>query len=145
MRKVEQERQIFTVIEPLLKKQIERQDEQGKALHMMFDGVTSMYSEFQEGMQEMKNMVQKVQDSVTLTNSECYEIQSVVASKSISLAKDRFHEEDGEFSKVVGKYRYMIWKHLKRHFNVPKYNCLRRVEFENAIRFTDSFRPEDFI
>lgn len=145
LKRVEQERQMFSIIEPILKKQLERQDEQGKALHTMFDGINTMYAEFQEGMTEMKQMVQEVRDSKTLTEAECYELQSAVATKSISLTKDRIHEEEEDFPKIVGKYRWMIWKHLKRKFQVPKYIHIRRIDRDEALDFVKNFRPEDYI
>lgn len=135
------EKQIFSILEA----QLQRQDEQGRTIHTMFDGIKSMYGEFAEGMEEMKMLVQEVRDSKTLTDTECYELQSAVAMKSIALTKDRINEEEEYFPKVVGKYRWMIWKHLKHKFHVPKYNHIRRIDFEEAIAFVQTFRPEDYI
>jgi hypothetical protein len=135
------EKQIFSILEA----QLRRQDEQGRTIHAMFDGIKSMYGEFAEGMEEMKMLVQEVRDSKTLTDTECYELQSAVAMKSISLTKDRISEEEESFPKVVGKYRWMIWKHLKRTYHVPKYNHIRRIDFEAARSFVQNFRPEDYI
>lgn len=140
-----QEKQIFSILEPILKQQIERQDEQGRTLHTMFDGIRSMYTEFSEGMSEMKSMVQEVRDSVTLINAECTGLQSAVASKSIALTKDRYSEEDGTFKQVVGLYRRMIWKQLKQRYEVPKYNCIRRIDYHDALDFVAKFKPEDYL
>lgn len=145
LKKVEQEQRTISILGPILEKQIERQDEQGKAIRTMFDGMKSMYSEFTTGMAQMQHMVQEVRDTVTLTNAECTLIHSEVASKSCSLAKDRYNEEDGEFRTVVGKYRRMIWKQLKEKYDVPKYNCIRRIDFKEAIQFISTFRPENYI
>jgi|GEM_PF-1975276 len=145
LKAVSTEKQVFSIIEPILKKQLERQDEQGKAIHLMFESIKSMYSEFTEGMGEMKQMVQEVRDSVTLTNAECTMIHSDVAKKSIELAKDRFGEEEDDFSKVVGFYRRLIWKHLKAKYNVPKYNCIRHIDFDEACAFVRSFKPELYL
>jgi len=145
LKQLNQEKQMFSIIEPILQKQIERQDEQGRTIHLMFDGIRTMYTEISEGMTEVRQLVQEVRDSVTLTNAECFELQSAVAKKSISLTKDRIHEEEADFPKIVGKYRWMIWKHMKRHFNVPKYNCIRRVDFQSSLKYVQNFRPEDHI
>lgn len=145
LKSLNQEKQIFSIIEPILKQQIERQDEQGRTLHMMFDGIKSMYTEFTEGMGEMKSLVQEVRDSVTLINAECTGLQSAVASKSIALTKDRYTEEDGTFKQVVGIYRRMIWKQLKTTFDVPKYNCIRRIDYKDALDFVAKFKPEDYL
>lgn len=139
--RVGSDKQIFSILEAQLK----RQDEQGRAIHTMFDSIKSMYGEFTEGMAEMKHLVQEVRDSVTLNNAECAEIHSAVASKSISLTRDRYTEEDGTFKQVVGIHRRMIWKQLKHAYNVPRYNCIRRIDFKEAVGFVQNFRPEDYI
>lgn len=94
---------------------------------------------------EMTELVQEVRDSVTFTNAECAMMQSNVRNKAISLTKDRYTEEDGDFKAVVGKHIRMIWKQLKEKYNVPKYNCIRRVDYEEAISFVRGFKPELFI
>ena len=138
---VEGNRQMFSILEL----QLQRQDEQGKAIHSMFDGMKSMYSDFSTKYEVMSEMVQEVRDSVTLNNAECTMMQKAVATKSISLTKDRYSEEDEPFKNVVGKHRRMIWKQLKEKFNVPKYNCIRRIDYDDAIIFVNTFRPEDYI
>ncbi|MEO3947670.1 ORF6C domain-containing protein [Gorillibacterium sp. CAU 1737] len=145
LKQVNQERQVFSIIQPILQKQLERQDEQGKALRSMYEGITAMYGEITENMAEMRQMVQEVRDSTTLTDTECYDLQSAVATKSIQLTKDRIHEEEADFPKIVGKYRWMIWKHLKRRYHVPKYNHIRRIDHMGALSFVQGFRPEDYI
>lgn len=134
-------KQIFSILEAQLK----RQDEQGQTIHTMFDSIKLMYGEFTQGMADMKVMVQEVRDSVTLINAECDLMQSAVASKSINLTKDRYTEEQDAFPKVVGKYRRLIWSQLKKQYGVPKYNCLRRVDYQGAIDFISNFRVEDFM
>lgn len=94
---------------------------------------------------EMTELVQEVRDSVTLTNAECAMMQSDVRIKAISLTKDRYSEEDGGFKTVVGKHIRMIWKQLKEKYNVPKYNCIRHIDFDDARSFVQSFRPENYI
>lgn len=139
--KVQKEGQMFSILELQLK----RQDEQGKTIHTMFDSIKSMYSSFTVKFDEMTEMVQEVRDSVTLNNAECTMIQSAVALKSIQLTKDRFAEEDATFNQVVGKYRRCIWSNLKKKYSVPKYNCIRRIDFDGSIEFVAAFRPEDYL
>jgi hypothetical protein len=138
LQRMERERGMFSLIEM----QIKRQEEQGKTIQMMFDRMKSMYDEISEKFSTMETMVQEVRDSVTLTNAECFKLLSAVAAKSIQLTKDRFEEGEEPFKKVVGKYRRMIWKALKQTYNVPKYNCIRRIDFESAMMFVQAFRPE---
>lgn len=141
LRSLNTDRQMFSILEMQLK----RQDEQGQVIHTMFNNIKSMYAEFSEGFTEMKQMVQEVRDSVTLTNAECTMLHSAVATRSNNLTKDRYSEEDGEYKSVVGKYRRMIWKQLKQKFDVPKYNCIRRIDYDSAINFVSYFKPEDYI
>ncbi len=145
LKRLEKDQKSLSILGPILEKQLQRQDEQGRALSTMFEGIKSMYSEFSEGMAEMKDMVQEVRDSVTLNNAECTMIHAEVARKSIGLAKDRYQDEDVEFQKIVGKYRRMTWKQLKLKFDVPKYNCIRRIDFDEAMKFVRDFKPENYI
>lgn len=137
----ESNKQIFSIMEA----QLQRQDEQGKTIRSMFDGMKSMYSDFSSKFEVMTEMVQEVRDSVTLNNAECTMMQSSVRTKAISLTKDRYTEEDGSFKDVVGKHIRMIWKQLKQKFDVPKYNCIRRIDYDDSITFVNSFKPEDYI
>lgn len=139
LKPVGSQKQIFSILEA----QLQRQDEQGRTIHAMFDGIKGMYAEVNQKFEQMSEMVQEVRDSVTLTDTERTMLLSDVASKSIVLTKDRYTEEEGEFKKVVGFYRRMIWKRLKERYNIPKYNCLRRIDFEESRAFVQSFRPED--
>lgn len=141
LRKVESEKQIFSILEA----QLRRQDEQGKTIHAMVDGIKEMYGEFTEGMAEMKMLVQEVRDSKTLLDAERFDLQSAVTSKAISLTKDRLEEETDEFPKVVGKYKRLIWKRLKQRYQVPKYSHIRRIDFNESIAFVHEFLPEDYI
>lgn len=138
LQRMERERANFSLIEM----QIKRQDEQGKAIQLIFDQIKVMYDDFNNKFSTMESMVQEVRDSVTLTNAECFKLLSAVAAKSIQLTRDRFEEGEEPFKKIVGKHRRMIWKSLKQTFNVPKYNCIRRIDFESAMMFVQAFRPE---
>jgi hypothetical protein len=135
------QKQIFSILEA----QLNRQDEQGKTIHTMFDSVKVMYHDFSQKFETMTEMVQEVRDSVTLNDAERTTLQSDVATKSIELAKDRHNEGEERFSKVVGYYRHMIWKSLKAKYQVPKYHCIRRVDYQDSREFVQSFRPEDNI
>lgn len=136
-----EQRQVYS----FLQKALDQQTQQANALQVMLNRMIEIEQHVDEKFGEITVMVQEVRDSVTLTNQECYELQSAVALKSIQLTKDRYNEEEGDFNKVVGKYRRMIWKQLKNKFNVPRYNCIRRIEFDEAITFVLDFKPEDYL
>lgn len=139
LKKVESEKQIFSILEAQLK----RQDEQGKTIHTMFESMKIMYGDFSQKFEVMTEMVQEVRDSVVISNAQCTIIQSDVSAKSNQLAKDRYEEGEGKFTKVVGFYRRMIWKQLKSKYDLPKYNCLRKIDFEEGRTFIQTFRPEE--
>lgn len=136
-----EQRQVYS----FLQKALDQQTQQANALQVMLNRMIEIEQHVDEKFGEITVMVQEVRDSVTLTNQECYELQSAVALKSIQLTKDRYNEEEGDFNKVVGKYRRMIWKQLKNKFNVPRYNCIRRIDFDEAITFVLDFKPEDYL
>lgn len=128
-----------------LQKSLDNQTQQNQAMQIMLQKMMNIEVNVEEKFEQITGMVQEVRDSVVLLNSECTIIQSEVATKSNKLARDRYNEAEGRFSKVVGHYRRMIWKQLKEKYQIPKYNCLRRLDFDEATCFVRDFRPEDYI
>jgi ABC-type Fe2+-enterobactin transport system substrate-binding protein len=128
-----------------LQKSLDNQSQQNQAMQVMLQKMMDIEVNVEEKFEQMTGMVQEVRDSVVLMNGECTMLQSEVATKSNKLAKDRYNEAEGKFSKVVGIYRRTIWKSLKDKYDVPKYNCIRRIDFEDAMGFVQDFRPEDYM
>lgn len=148
LKKVEQEQRVFSILQAQLdgqRQSVETAQIMLDEIRSVRDEVNSVKTEVNRKFDEMAEMVQEVRDSKTITDTECYDLQSAVAIKSIFLTKDRIDEEEESFPKIVGKYRWMIWKHLKRKYHVPKYNHIRRIDFKDAHEFIQSFRPEDYI
>ncbi len=132
----------------IIKLSLERQNEQGKALVEVINHIEEIKSDVDEKFTEMSVMLQKVEDSVTLTYQEQKEIQSLVHKVSASFAKESLDGEKverKEFSKIVGKFRRSIWKKLKDRMNVPRYPAIRRIDFENAVEFVQSLKMKDFL
>ncbi|MDQ0491867.1 ORF6C domain-containing protein [Paenibacillus brasilensis] len=129
----------------LVEKQLQLTESQGIAIRGLWDGMKKMQQDVNEKVEEVQLMVQEVRDSVTLTDTECYQLQQGVRTRSIALTKDRYKEADGKFNETVGKYRRMIWSKLKVLFSVAKYSHIRRIDFDDAIYFVQEFRPEDYI
>ncbi len=130
---------------PLIERQLQLTEQQGTAVRMLFDGLKRLQMDMSEKVETVHIMVQEVRDSVTLTDRECYDLQNAVRIVSGKLTKDRYKETDLEFKALVGKYRRLIWSELKKHFEVAKYSHIRRVDFEDAVQFVKTFRPEDYI
>ena len=118
---------------------------QGMAIRGLVDGIRQMHLEVNEKVEEVQMMVQEVRDSVTLTDTECFQLQNLVHKKSNTLTKDRYKETDEKFKDMVGRYRRMVWSKLKSRFEVVKYSHIRRIDFEDAVEFVREFRPEDYI
>lgn len=144
---VEQQK-VFSILQASLdsqRNQVETAQLMLNEIRTIRDEVNEVKQQVGKQFEQMTEMVQEVRDSVTLMNAECDQLHAAVATKSNSLTRDRYSEEDGSFKKVVGSYRRMIWKKLKEQYNVPKYNCIRRIDFEAAVEFVNGFRPEDYI
>ncbi|MCL6457361.1 MAG: ORF6C domain-containing protein [Gorillibacterium sp.] len=120
-------------------------EQQGQAIRSLIQGMQSIHADMIEKHEETQIMVQEVRDSIVLTDMECYQLQAEVFSKSNDLTKDRYKESDASFKALVGRYRRLIWSKLKEQFSVAKYSHIRRIDFDEAMDFVKSFRPEDHI
>ncbi|WP_127549769.1 ORF6C domain-containing protein [Paenibacillus amylolyticus] len=129
----------------IVERQLQLTEAQGVAIRGLWDGMKQMQDDVAEKVGEVQMMVQEVRDSVTLTDAECYQLQSLVRKKSNGLTKDRYKESDEKFKDMVGRYRRMIWSKLKERFEVAKYSHVRRIDFDDAVEFIKEFRPEDYI
>ncbi|MEK3776676.1 ORF6C domain-containing protein [Paenibacillus sp. FSL K6-4396] len=129
----------------IVERQLQLTEAQGVAIRGLWDGMKQMQEDVAEKVGEVQMMVQEVRDSVTLTDAECYQLQSLVRKKSNSLTKDRYKESDEKFKVLVGRYRRMVWSKLKDRFEVAKYSHVRRIDFDDAVEFIKEFRPEDYI
>lgn len=129
----------------IVERQLQLTEAQGVAIRGLWDGMKQMQDDVAEKVGEVQMMVQEVRDSVTLTDAECYQLQSLVRKKSNSLTKDRYKESDEKFKVLVGRYRRVVWSKLKDRFEVAKYSHVRRIDFDDAVDFIKEFRPEDYI
>ncbi|WP_274362716.1 ORF6C domain-containing protein [Paenibacillus thermotolerans] len=129
----------------IVERQMHLTEAQGAAIRVLVEGIKQMHADVNEKVEEVQIMVQEVRDSVTLSDSECYQLQYAVRMKSNTLTKDRFKESDEKFKDMVGRYRRMIWSKLKDQFSVAKYSHIRRIDFDDAVDFVQNFRPEDYI
>ncbi|WP_405117897.1 ORF6C domain-containing protein [Paenibacillus sp. FSL H8-0317] len=129
----------------IVERQLQLTEAQGVAIRGLWDSMKQMQDDVAEKVGEVQMMVQEVRDSVTLTDAECYQLQSLVRKKSNSLTKDRYKESDEKFKDLVGRYRRMVWSKLKDRFEVAKYSHVRRIDFDDAVEFIKEFRPEDYI
>lgn len=145
-----------------LQKALDRQQEQGNIMKVMLDqmqeiensvksiegNVRIVEENVQQKFEAVTALVEKVQESVTLNDAECFEIQSEVHGLSNEFAKEYFSGEDvsrEEFSKRVGMFRRGIWKRTKEKFQVAKYSHIRRIDFKAAKEYVGTIKMRDFI
>jgi len=149
---------VANVVE-IVERSIENSENQLSAMKAMLEQVklisneTKLVSEkvyvlandVSEAKKEISQFEKEFKDTNRLLPSEIDELFMSVVDKSTELAKVRNHEEDEKFTKIVGKYRKMIWSKLKKRFGVSKYIHIKRVDFEPCMEFIKSFNPEDYI
>lgn len=89
---------------------------------------------------EIKQDVQELRDSITLTRSEGSEIQKAVGKKSWELSDALFSSDVSSdlFMAKTGHFRGIIYKKVKDTFDIPRYYDLRRVDFIHAINLINS-------
>jgi uncharacterized protein YxjI len=134
-----------TQVMPLIERQLIQLEQQGIAIRTMFEGMKQIENNVNERFEEVKGMVQEVRDTVTLNDSECYQLQQAVFSKANEITKGRYKEMDLKFKAAVGIYRRLIWSHLKKKFCVARYPHIRRYEFLDALSFATNFILEDYL
>lgn len=95
----------------------------------------SMKDEVAEMREDINRDVKELRDSITLTRSECSEVQRQVAKRAWQLAEDYFPHKvsDDLFMAKVGHFRSAIYNRLKTVFNIPRYYDIRRVDLQRAL------------
>jgi len=99
-----------------------------------------MKREMTDMRDEIKQDVEELRDSITLTRSEGSEIQKIVGQKSWRLADELFvtSVSDDLFLAKVGHFRGIIYKKLKETFNIPRYYDLRRIDFKHGVTLVEN-------
>lgn len=108
-----------------------------------------MQKEIADMRDEIKQDVQELRDSITLTRSEGAAIQSLVGKKAWELTDNLFKNKvsDDLFLAKQGHFRGIIYKRLKGTFNVPRYFDIRRVDFlkaQQVIAIVDLSNLQDY-
>lgn len=129
----------------LIRKSIESQREQINNMEIILNRMEEIEKNVTETSVEIKILAKQITDENRLLPAEIDELYISVVEKSISLAKARNKEEDEGFSKVVGKYRKLVWSKVKKRYGISKYIHLRRVDFKDALSFVSVFNPEDYL
>ena len=130
------------------------QTEQAEALKQVIQEVINTKQEVIEAKQEMIEISQKtnerfdyIENTITLRDSECTELQRSVMLKSSELVKEFL---DGQsvsqnyYSSKKGQFIRLVYKRIKSRFNVHKYTLVTHVEFGKAMEFVNDLKLNDF-
>ena len=112
-----------------LQKQLENQLVIVKEMQVMKDDMTKIHTEIKQDVQELR-------DTITLTDSERSNLQSAVQSKANELTKRFFKKDvsDDLFLLKSGHFRSVIYKRIKDTFNITSYYKVRRIDFKHAMQ-----------
>lgn len=148
----------------LIKQTLQQQNFQGEALIKAIETVQTtskqvkhVFSETKKLKHEVQIMHDSIESRITLSESESYELQSLVNKQSNVLARYAINILHGSeywggneyYLKKVGQIRMVLYKHLKKQFNVRKYTLILEKDYRKALLFMEhqgipSFNPNEF-
>ena len=130
------------------------QTEQAEALKQVIQEVINTKQEVIEAKQEMIEISQKtnerfdyIENTITLRDSECTELQRAVMLKAAELTKEFLEGQSvsqNYYSSKKGQFIRLVYKRIKSRFNVHKYTLVTHVEFGKAIEFVNDIKLNDF-
>lgn len=129
----------------LIQKQLEAQRQQNEMMQAMLNNMQSIEEKVVGAYEQITELHKQITDENRLLPGEIDDLYQAVVEKSTELAKKNYSEQEEMFPKVVGKYRKGIWSKMKKRFGVSKYIHIRRIDFEEAIGFVRSFKPEEHL
>ena len=130
------------------------QTEQAEALKQVIQEVINTKQEVIEAKQEMIEISQKtnerfdyIENTITLRDSECTELQRAVMLKAAELTKEFLEGQSvsqNYYSSKKGQFIRLVYKRIKSRFNVHKYTLVTHVECGKAIEFVNDIKLNDF-
>ncbi|MGO3073375.1 MAG: ORF6C domain-containing protein [Pseudolactococcus laudensis] len=123
------------------------QTEQAEALKQVIQEVINTKQEMIEISQKTNERFDYIENTITLRDSECTELQRAVMLKAAELVKEFL---DGQsvsqnyYSSKKGQFIRLVYKRIKSRFNVHKYTLVTHVEFGKAIEFVNDIKLNDF-
>lgn len=123
------------------------QTEQAEALKKVIQEVINTKQEMIEISQKTNERFDYIENTITLRDSECTELQRAVMLKAAELVKEFL---DGQsvsqnyYSSKKGQFIRLVYKRIKSRFNVHKYTLVTHVEFGKAIEFVNAIKLNDF-
>lgn len=129
----------------IIQQQLEAQRQQTEMMQAMLNNMQTIEERVTEAYGQISNLHKQITDENRLMPGEIDDLYQAVVDKSTELAKKNYSEEEDVFTKIVGKYRKCIWSKMKKRFGVSKYIHIRRIDFDEAMQFVRSFRPEEHL
>ena len=100
--------------------------------------VMSVAEETAERVDELETTVQVLANEITINNSQQKQLQAIVNKKVL----DAVGGKGSPAYKELGRKVYAAaWRELKNHFFVPRYQEVKKVDFEEAVKLLSMFEP----
>ena len=126
---------------------LERQDEQGKALKEVVKVMIETKKEMVDLATKTSERFTQIENTITLRDSECTELQRAVMLKASELTKEFLEGQSvsqNYYSSKKGQFIRLVYKRIKSRFNVHKYTLVTHVEFGKAMEFVNDIKLNDF-
>ncbi|GEN48910.1 hypothetical protein [Ligilactobacillus pobuzihii] len=113
--------------------------------------VEDIAEESNKNNQETRHLVEQNVDNVYLSRGQLRQVRKVVTALSNKFARAWIENNHGKnygggdyLNKKIGQFRSTIWHALKEHFNTDVYTEIRRIDYNNALRFVNSLTISSF-
>lgn len=126
------------------------QTEQAEALKQVIQEVINTKQEMIEISQKANERFDYIENTITLRDSECTELQRAVMLKAAELTKAFLEIQSvspvskNYYSSKKGQFIRLVYKRIKSRFNVHKYTLVTHVEFGKAMEFVNDIKLNDF-
>lgn len=126
------------------------QTEQAEALKKLVKEVIDIKEEQLVLYQRTNERFDYIENTITLRDSECTELQRAVMLKAAELTKVFLESQSvspvsqNYYSSKKGQFIRLVYKRIKSRFNVHKYTLVTHVEFGKAMEFVNDIKLNDF-
>lgn len=127
-------------------------NKQNEVIIQAIEHINEIDSRVTKTANEAKRLVHMAVDEMTIKYDEQQKIKSAVQSKAQILTKRHLKQIYGDenyggsnfFMAKKGQFIRAIYSKIKQEFQVVRYTSLRRVDFQNAMRFINVLALQDF-
>lgn len=126
------------------------QTQQAEALKKIVKEVIDIKEEQLVLYQKTNERFDYIENTITLRDSECTELQRAVMLKAAELTKVFLESQSvspvsqNYYSSKKGQFIRLVYKRIKSRFNVHKYTLVTHVEFGKAMEFVNDIKLNDF-